>query len=139
MLMAVYVSSVFDEQSQFFDFTPVETLISFSDTTLLLTDTSAVQPQLSGWPQLQSTQFVGIVKPIVPSIGVTPLYTSELVANDKANSKIFNWPGNSNVIVRQQSGGKTYFVMSVLELQILNGNNNIDQFLEKVLIDEFGL
>lgn len=139
MLMAVYVSSVFDEQSQFFDFTPIESLVEFADTTLILTDTSQLRPAETGWPTLQSTQFVGVVKPINPSIGVDPLYAASLLANDRANGVIFNWPGNAGVIVRQTNNGQTNFIMSVLELQNLNGNGNLDQFFQKVLIDEFGL
>ena len=139
MLMAVYVSSVFDEQSQFFDFTPIESLVEFADTTLILADTSRLFPGEAGWPTLQSTQFVGVVKPINPSIGVTPLYSSSLLANDKVNGQIFNWPGNSQVVVKQTNNGQTNFIMSVLELQNLDGNGNLDQFFQKVLIDEFGL
>lgn len=139
MLMAVYVSSVFDDQSQFFDFTPIESLVEFSDTTLILTDTSQLFPAEAGWPILRSTQFVGVVKPINASIGVAPLFDASLLANDRANGVIFNWPGNDQVIVKQTANGQTNFIMSVLELQNLNGNGNLDQFFQKVLIDEFGL
>lgn len=139
MLMAVYVSSVFDDQSQFFDFTPIESLVEFADTTLILTDTSQLFPAESGWPALRSTQFVGVVKPINASIGVAPLYAASLLANDRANGVIFNWPGNDQVIVKQTNNGQTNFIMSVLELQNLDGNGNLDQFFQKVLIDEFGL
>lgn len=139
MLMAVYVSSSFDEQSQFLDFTPIATLVDPVDTTLILTDTSRLAPQVSGWPQLESTGFVGVVKPMNLAIGSDALYSSHLLARDDSTLQISNWTGNAAVIGRRLNGGMSNFIISTLELQTLNGNGNIDSLFQKVYKDEFGL
>jgi len=139
MLMAVYVSSTFDEQSQFFDFTPVEQLVDPPDTTLLLDNGAQVTPLQSGWPSLASTSIVGVVKPMILSIGATPLYDAQLLARDNPTGNLGPWSGKSTVIAMQSVGGQTNFVFSTLELHKLDGNANMDQFFHKVLKEEFGL
>lgn len=139
MLMSIYVSSTFDEQSQFFDFTPVESLVSPPDTTLLLDNGAQLTPLQSGWPTLSSTSIVGVVKPMILSIGATPLYDAELLARDNPSGSLGPWTGKSTVVAKQAVGGQTNFVFSTLELHKLDGNTNMDQFFQKVLKDEFGL
>lgn len=136
MLMAVYVSSTFDEQSQFFDFTPADALLDFRDTTFFMADTSKLQPALAGWPVLQSGSFVGVVKPIVNAIGAETMYTGSILARDITTSNIFNWPGNRNVIIRQRNNGNTTFIFSVLELHRLQ-SAGLDVFFDKVMNEEF--
>lgn len=138
MLMAIYVSSTFDEQSQFFDFTPVEELVETGDTTLQMNNGASIDPLETGWPTLSSTAILGVVKPIIVSIGAIPLYEAELLARDSGGG-INPWTGESVVMAKQEVNGQTNFVISTLELQNLDGNTNIDQFFQKVLKDEFGL
>lgn len=139
MMMAVNVSSTFDEQSQFLDFTPATSLVVPKDTTLILDNAAVLQPQLSGWPTLASSGIVGVVRPMNLNIGADPLYNATLTARDDINLTLSPWVGNSIVLSRRKVNGKTNFVMSTLELNILNGNNNIDSLFQKILIDEFGL
>ena len=139
LLMAVYISSSFDEQSQFLDFTPIQSLVNPKDTTLLLDNGAQILPQISGWPVLKSTTIVGIVKPMNLDIGSQALYDAELLARDDVTSNIGPWTGNSTVVALRKSGGQTNFIISTLELEKLNGNNNIDDFFNKVLKQEFGL
>jgi hypothetical protein len=139
MFMAVYVSSNFDEQSQFLDFTPAEGLISPKDTTLILNSNALVSPQLSGWPLLKSTGIVGVVKPMQVALGSKVVYDSDLLARDDNSGNIISWTGTSSVIALRNIGGQTNFIFSTLELENLNGNNNIDSLFQKILIDEFGL
>jgi hypothetical protein len=139
MLMAVYVSSSFDEQSQFLDFTPIESLVDPTDTTLILADTSAVSAQQPGWPALESSAFVGVVKPMNIVIGAEPLYSAELLARDDSTLNITSWTGNSSVMARRKSSGQTNFILSTLELQILDGLGNIDSLFQRIYKDEFGL
>ncbi|MCY7411357.1 MAG: hypothetical protein LH473_13875, partial [Chitinophagales bacterium] len=80
LLMSVYVSSLFDEQSGFLDFTPIQSFTLPADTTLLLTDTSKLFNLQPGYPELKSSAFVGVVRPFVPVVGATSLYNSQLIA-----------------------------------------------------------
>ncbi len=139
MMMAVYVSSNFDEQSQFLDFTPINSLVDPVDTTLILNNNALVTPGQSGWPILKSSGIVGIVKPIELAVGVSSLYTADLLGRDEATNNLNPWGGLSTVMAMRQSGGNTNFIMSTLELQGLNANNNIDSLFHQILIQEFGL
>ena len=139
MLMSVYFSSAFDEQSQFLDFTPIQSLVNPPDTTLIMDNGALLTPAKAGWPVLQSTTIVGVVKPINLISGAEALYAAELKARDNTTFNITPWTGNSNVIaLRKSTSGVPNFVISTLELDKLNGNNNIDLFFEKVLKQEFG-
>jgi sulfur relay (sulfurtransferase) DsrF/TusC family protein len=139
MFMAVYVSSNFDEQSQFLDFTPAEGLISPKDTTLILNSNALVSSKLAGWPVLKSTGIVGVVKPMQVAVGSQVVYDADLLARDDNSGNIISWTGPASVIALRNIGGQTNFIFSTLELENLNGNNNIDSLFRKILIDEFGL
>ena len=138
LLMATYISSSFDEQSNFLDFTPIQSLLIPEDTTLFLNDTSRIFAQLPGWPELQSVAFIPVVRPIIPSPGATILYEGQLVAN--SNLVFSSWTGTSGVMAKKTNGtGQTNFVISTLELDQLDGNGNVNSLFQKILIDEFGL
>lgn len=139
MMMVVYVSSTFDEQSQFLDFTPVASLVVPEDTTLILNNAAVVSPQKTGWPILKSNGIVGVVRPMNLNIGAEPLYHATLTARDNINLTLSPWMGISTVLARRKVSGQTNFIISTVELNVLNGNNNIDSLFNKVLIQEFGL
>ncbi len=137
MMMAMYISSSFDEQSQFLEFTPVQSLVNPEDTTIMLDINDTLMPMLPGYPPLASTAIVGVVKPIVPEIGSEIAYTAPLLARDK-NGTLSPWTGIRNVMVMRRQQGVPNFFISSLELQKLNGLGNADELFRKVLIDEFG-
>lgn len=140
LLMAVYVSSLFDEQSNFLDFTPIQSFVVPDDTTLLLTDTSGIIGLQPGYPDLESTTFVGVVRPFHPAVGAIELYSAELLAKDNVSLSISNWDGTSTVMAMKKNGsGETNFIISTLELQKLNGLSNIEDLFHQILITEFGL
>jgi len=139
MMMAVYVSSTFDEQSQFLDFTPIDALVEPIDTTLILNNNALVIPGQNGWPTLKSSGIVGIVKPMNLASASIALYDAALLARDKATNSLNPWKGLSTVMAKRESGGQTNFIISTLELQSLNANNNIDSLFHQILIQEFGL
>lgn len=139
MMMAVYVSSTFDEQSQFLEFTPATGLINPKDTTLILDNGGMVHPMLATWPQLKSTSIIGVVKPMILAAGSQAVYNSDLIARDDNTAAISPWGGISTVLSLRKQNSVTDFVFSTLELERLDGNNNIDSLFQKVLIDEFGL
>jgi len=140
MLMSVYVSSDFDEQSNFLDFTPIQSLVTPIDTTLFLTDTAALQSLDANYPELLSEAFVGVVKPFELVPGAETIYTAEIIARDNATNTNSLWQSNSSVIARKKDGnGNSNFVLSTLEIHKLNDAMNMPEFFEQVLINEFGL
>ncbi len=139
MLMSVYISSTFDPLSNFLDFTPIAELVNPVDTTLILDNGAQLIPVDGSWPTLQSTSIVGTVKPIILQIGATPLYEANLTAKDNITLSLTPWSGESVVMAKKEDGfGNTNFVISTLELNKLDGLINIDEFFQKVIIDEFG-
>jgi hypothetical protein len=140
LLMAVYVSSLFDEQSDFLDFTPIESFIVPPDTTLLLTDTSKIIHLQPGYPDLKSTTFLGVVRPFNLAVSATALYDAELIAKDNNTLGLSGWNGKSTVMAKKANGsGQTNFIISTLELQKLDGFGNVNDLLKEILINEFGL
>ena len=140
MLMAVYISTSFDPQSTFLDFTPIASLEIPNDTTLLLADTSTVFAMQSGYSSLKSNFYISTVRPFNLVNGATKLYDGNLIAKDNITLSLSPWTGISTVIAKKQNGtGQTNFVISTLELQKLDGNANISAFFNKILHNEFGL
>lgn len=139
MLMAVYVSSSFDEQSDFLDFTPISELVTPEDTTLLLDLGADIIATETGWPNLQGTSIVGVVRPLIAQIGARPLYEASLTARDDATLSLNPWNGESVVMaLKEDVSGTPNFVLSTLELQRLDGLSTIDDFFSKVIVEEFG-
>jgi len=138
LLMAVYVSSSFDEQSDFLDFTPAAALVDLVDTTLLLNTSAAITPVQVGWPTLQSTSIIGVVRPLITQIGADPLYEAELTARDNATLSLSPWNGPSVIMARKKDGaGNPNFIFSTLEIQRLDGLGKLNNFFQKVIEDEF--
>jgi predicted transcriptional regulator len=88
---------------------------------------------------LKSTGIVGVVKPMQVAVGSQVVYDANLLARDDNSGNIISWIGPASVIALRNNGGQTNFIFSTLELENLNGNNNIDSLFQKILIDEFGL
>ncbi|MBK9730618.1 MAG: hypothetical protein IPO83_04915 [Chitinophagaceae bacterium] len=140
LLMSVYVSSLFDEQSDFLDFTPIQSFIVPVDTTLLLTDTSKILSTAVGYPDLKSAYFLGVVRPFSLAVGATSLYDASLIAKDNSTLELSGWTGISTVMAKKSNGsGATNFIISTLELQKIDGLGNMNDFFHQVLINEFGL
>ncbi len=138
LLMAVYVSSLFDEQSSFLDFTPIQSFVVPPDSTLLMSDTSTVYPVAPGYPTLKSTAFVGVVRPFLLVPGAQELYRAKLLVKHNASGQITVWNGVSTVIAaKSNASGKTNFILSTLELQKLNGLGSVPDFLAYVFDNVF--
>lgn len=138
LLMSVYVSSAFDPLSNFLDFTPIASLVSPEDTTLILDLGATLTPVDGAYPELEGTAIVGVVKPVNLQIGAEPVYNAALTAKDNTTLTFSPWEGNSTVIARKLSDGVPVFIMSTLELHKLNGAMNTDAFFEEVIVNEFG-
>ena len=137
---AVYVSSSFDEQSTFLDFTPVQSLIAYSDTALILQDTSSVFAQQAGYPDLKSNSIISNVKPFNLVPGAVPIYNANLTGKKISTNFLFPWPGASTVIAsKSNQSGQVNFIFSSLELQKLDGLSNATQLFQQLFVQEFGL
>jgi len=141
LLMATYVAGSFDPQSTFLTFTPAQALVTLpADTVLTLNTGAAVTNLQADYPPLQSTAIVSTVRPVTPALGATALYNAALLAKSTSTGGTNPWNGPSTVMVKKEnSAGQTNFVLSVLELQKLNGLNNIQELFDRIFHDEFGL
>ncbi len=140
LFMAVYVSSTFDEQSTFLDFTPVQSLVAYSDTALILQDTSSVFSQQSGYPDLKSSVIISNVKPFNLITGSTPIYNANLIGKKISTNFLFPWSGASTVMAsKTNQSGQINFIFSSLELQKLNGLSNAAQLFQKLFVTELGM
>ncbi len=140
LLLVTYVSSLFDEQSNFLEFTPVQEIEVPDDSTLIMTDTSAINSLQAGYPDLLSTAFLAVVRPFTVVPGGTALYDAELLARDNLTLNVAPWTGVSTIMAKKENAsGETNFIISTVELDKLNGNVNMDALFQKILVDEFGL
>jgi hypothetical protein len=140
MFMSVYVSGSFDEQSDFLDFTPIDSLVSPTDSTLILDNGAIIDAQISGWPELESTSILGVVKPMHIAIGATSLYEANLTARDNITLLSAPFTGISTIMAKKEgTGGETNFIISTIEINRLDGMLNIGELFNKILFDEFNL
>ncbi len=137
---AVYISSSFDEQSTFLDFTPVQSLVAYSDTALILTDTSSVFAQQTGFPTLKSNSIISNVKPFSLVAGAVPIYNANLTGKKISINFLFPWTGSSTIMAsKTNQSGQVNFIFSSLELQKLDGLSNATQLFQKIFVQELGL
>ncbi len=140
MLMSVYISSNFDEQSNFLEFTPIQSLTEPVDTTIFMSDTASIVALDANYEDLASTAFFGVVKPFNLVPGAEALYAAELIARDDNTNETFEWEGNNIVAAKKKDdAGNTNFVLSTLELHKLDGDGNMNSFFQQVINNEFGL
>ncbi|MCS6916737.1 MAG: hypothetical protein RMK52_02465 [Chitinophagales bacterium] len=138
LLMSVYVSSLFDEQSDFLEFTPVQSFVVPKDTTLLITDTSLVVATQAGFPDLKSTSFVGVVRPFELVPGAKALYQADLIAKDNATLSLSAWTGPSVIMAsKSNTAGNVNFIFSTLELHKLDGLGTMNLFFDHVFNSVF--
>jgi hypothetical protein len=139
MLMSIYISSSFDQQSDFLDFTPIASLVDPSDTTLLLNSGAQLLPLEAGWPTLQGTSIIGVVRPLIVQIGAEPLYEAELTARDNVTLTLSDWEGPSVIMARKNdASGNPNFLISTLEIHRLDGLGTLSSFFQKVIEEDFG-
>jgi len=139
MLMSIYISSSFDQQSDFLDFTPIASLVDPVDTTLLLNSGAQLIPLQAGWPTLQGTSIIGVVRPLIAQIGAEPLYEAELTARDNTTLTLSPWNGPSVIMARKNdAAGNPNFLLSTLEIHRLDGLGNLNVFFQKVIEEDFG-
>lgn len=139
MLMSIYISSSFDQQSDFLDFTPIAELVDPVDTTLLLNSGAQLLPLEAGWPTLQGTSIIGVVRPLIAQIGADPIYEAQLTARDNTTLTLSPWTGPSVIMARKyDASGNPNFLLSTLEIHRLDGIGTLNAFFQKVLVEDFG-
>ena len=140
LFMALYVPSAFDDQSTFLDFTPVQSLITFQDTSFILYDTTSIFPQQSGYPVLENTVLTSNAKPFNLYPGATAIYNANITARNDISLVTFPWTGTSTVMAsKTNQSGQVNFIFSSIELQKLNGLSNATQLFQRLFVQEFGL
>ncbi len=142
MFMANKLESLFDENSPLLSLTPAQSLFLNKDTTLLLQVDSLASSTKSGFPTLKNTAYIPVIKPMQLLPGSVNLYSSHLSVKDNVNNPpppYPLWTGTSSIIAEKlNSNNVPVMIYSEVELQSLNGNNNIDLMWAKIL-GELGL
>lgn len=141
LFFSTYVSSSFDQQSTFLNFTPAQTLTALpQDTQLVLNNSAAITALVGGYPNLASSAIVSVVRPFNLTLGATALYSAELLAKQVSTGNLNPWTGNSIVMAKKNgNNGTPNFIFTTLELNKLNGLGNMSALFQKIFVDEFGL
>jgi hypothetical protein len=141
LFFSTYVSSSFDQQSTFLNFTPAQSLTALpQDTQLVLNNNAAINALQSGYPNLSSSSIVSVVRPFNLTLGATALYSAELLAKQVSTGILNPWTGNSIVMAKKNNNnGTPNFIFTTLELNKLNGLMNMNVLFQKIFVNEFGL
>lgn len=135
MFFSVYFNTTIDDQSQYLEFTPIDSLVEAESGTFFVNKNAAIKPLVGGWPELSSNTIITSARPFYEGFNASPLYDAEL-----SNVGGENWKGKSTVMAKRvNSVGETDFIISSIELFRLNGNTNIQALFEKIFKDEFKL
>jgi hypothetical protein len=130
-----------------FSFTPIrELVVPPSGTVLRMNVGEVMYPHVagSGWPTLKATTILSNARPFYTfaqssgTFGYDSICRANLFAQG-ATPPTWTYPNNPcNVMSSRKkvSTGKTDFLFVSLALQSLNGNNNIDSFFRRALIQE---
>jgi hypothetical protein len=122
------------QNDEIFNFLPVDSIgvLSGIQTNFLLNaNTIADSPDGIGGPELSiSNRIVGNY-PLKPSSGAQLLYSTDFLATTLIG---FNQDYNGNEAIAIENNEQNVIYFSV-DLRDLNGNNNIEEMLNQILID----
>jgi hypothetical protein len=127
--------------ASFFSFTPIERLVDNPGRSFRM----AAGDQVTGytnWPVLKATGIITYPRPFYTYTSSSGLYTYDSLASAQLRS--FGpggapaWTGPSNVMAKRINTqiNKTDIVTLTAPLHLLNGNNNVDAFFQKVVLSE---
>lgn len=146
MFLLTEFTSDFPSNYSYLGFTPVESLIVPDSGIIRMNIGAEMKPYdtSNGLPALKASSIISSARPfktpLVPSGTFTydSLYGANLILSTSLG--IYSWTGISNVISKRISliDNKPNIVFMSLPLHRLNGNNNVDIFLQKILINELG-
>ena len=139
ILMSTRVGNQTPIISSLFQTSPIDSVLKpAKGFSFLMTDTSKVLAQKTGYPDLKYTEFLSVTRPVRFVNGSEVLYDASILERNNSNFQIKDYKGYSGIIGMKENivtGSK--YVFSALQLDLLDGNGNIDQFLNKILKDEF--
>ncbi|MEY4875601.1 MAG: hypothetical protein RL708_750 [Bacteroidota bacterium] len=140
IFMVNTLQKLFDANSASLSFTPASSMLEYTDTSFLYQNDSLAVSAANGYPTLKNTQFITVIKPLILASGAYSLYDAHLSMKTKTNSPPYPlWTGNSSLIAADKPATQNpHFIYSEVDLQLLNGNNNIDVMWGKMM-SEFGL
>ncbi len=141
LFLSAFTPNSSNIQSPSYAFSPIDSLIpTKTGFTQLLTDTSTLVPLSAGLPTLKYQQFLSGGRYMKLVGGSTPWYHANFLMRNNSNfttSIIAQTAPVMGLKTNPATGSK--FVISTLELNQLNGNNNIQTLFQKILKQEFGL
>ncbi len=145
ILLSATFNSSFDTTANLLDFTPARQLVYMPQgQTYRLNNTSNINAVSSSWPNLASNSPPFVCRPFYKADN-NQNYNYEYIYNALINvsgniNKAWQQTDSTNVMAKRikTSNNKTDFIITSVPLEKINGNNNIQQFLDKALKTELG-
>lgn len=145
LFMNVEFPADFPSSFTYFGFSPIEQLAVPEPSHIMRMNVDAeVRPNaaLSGWPVLKSTSIISSARSFATPLSQSgafaydSMYRGDLIVQTPGG--VVPWTGVSNVLSKRISIAtqKPNLILLSLPLHRLNGNNNADVFLQKVLVQE---
>lgn len=143
MFMMCSFGSDIPDELESFGFTPIQKLVSPpAGKQFKLNIDDEVTPFDNSWPILKCTSFNFIARPFFTQTtsSNTSRFDSLYFGKISTFQPLSPWIGQSTVIAKRISlkYNRTDMIFTTLPIQYLNGNNNANVFLEKVLKTELG-
>lgn len=145
MFMSVAFNSSFDTTAGYLDFTPCRQLVYLPQgQTYRLNNGSNVDASISGWPNLTSSAVPFVCRPLYKNDN-NQNYHYDYIYNAVINisgsvNKTWQQPDSTNVMIKRSkaTNNKTDFIITAVPPEKVNGNSNIQQFIDKALKTELG-
>ena len=113
-----------------FNLLPADSISTSIGQARIQTD-SLIVPISGNYPTLTASAFLVQVSPFWPKPGAEPLYQAKL-------SSVGGWTGPNYVAARTRwTNGKPQLIYFSLDMYLLNQQNNLQQFFNEVLNQEF--
>ncbi|MCB0737585.1 MAG: hypothetical protein KDC92_08735 [Bacteroidetes bacterium] len=128
MFASVYFNSGIDKQSQYLDFTPIDSLVG----AFFINKDAEVKAEVADWPTLSTDRVISSARPFQEIANATAIYNAEMITQNGP------WEGKSTIMASKSGqNGKPQFILCSVELYRLNANNNMAPFFTK-LMQELG-
>lgn len=129
-LPAIDTNNYFSFSSPVFNLLPADSISTSIGQARIQTD-SLIVPISGNYPTLTASAFLVQVSPFWPKPGAEPLYQAKL-------SSVGGWTGPNYVAARTRwINGKPQLIYFSLDMYLLNQQNNLQQFFNEVLNQEF--
>lgn len=137
-----FISSERSNDDPAFSFTPIKELVNSGDRLLKMKMGDKIIPYDLSWPSLKASEAIDYAIPFFTHTTSSGLYaydslaTAQLTSTGLGNS--FPWTGQSNVLSKRinTQSGKTDMVVLTVPMYLMNGDNNADDFFQKIVLNE---